>query len=43
MYVYHQPRRPKPLQKSCARGFPSGIIRYNWNDAEQISMAPAQV
>ena len=23
-------------------GFPSGIIRYNWNDTEKISMAPAQ-
>ena len=23
-------------------GFPSGIIRKNWNDAEKISMAPAQ-
>ena len=24
------------------RGFPSGIIRKNWNDAEKLSMAPAQ-
>ena len=23
-------------------GFPSGIIRSNWNDTEKISMAPAQ-
>ena len=23
-----------------AVGFPSGIIRYNWNDTEKISMAP---
>ena len=23
-------------------GFPSGIIRKNWNDTEKISMAPAQ-
>ena len=23
-------------------GFPSGIIRSNWNDAEKISIAPAQ-
>ena len=23
-------------------GFLSGIIRQNWNDAEKISMAPAQ-
>ena len=23
-------------------GFPSGIIRYNWNDTEKFSMAPAQ-
>ena len=23
-------------------GFPSGIIRENWNDTENISMAPAQ-
>ena len=23
-------------------GFPSGIIRQNWNDTEKISMAPAQ-
>ena len=22
-------------------GFPSGIIRQNWNDAERISVAPA--
>ena len=23
-------------------GFPSGIIRYYWNDTENISMAPVQ-
>ena len=23
-------------------GFPSGIIRSHWNDAEKISVAPAQ-
>ena len=25
-----------------SHGFPSGILRQNWNDAEKISMAPAQ-
>ena len=25
-----------------SQGFPSGIIRQNWNDTEKISMAPAQ-
>ena len=28
--------------KLVALGFPSGIIRSNWNDTEKISMAPAQ-
>ena len=23
-------------------GFPLGILRSNWNDAEKVSMAPAQ-
>ena len=26
----------------CYSGFPSGIIRSNGNDAENVSMAPAQ-
>ena len=35
--------RLKRLQKKDVEGgFPSGIIRLNWNDAEKISMAPAQ-
>ena len=28
--------------QAVRRGFPSGIIHLNWNDTENISMAPAQ-
>ena len=29
-------------EKTTIEGFPSGVIRESWNDAEKISMALAQ-
>ena len=43
----HRAFGPDPKRASRPKvqghlGFPSGIIRYDWNDTEKISMAPAQ-
>ena len=35
-------RSPPGAQPDPVSGFPSGIIRSNWNDAEKISMTPAE-
>ena len=42
--LHPKTRSPKPeaQQVPDLRGFPSGIIRSDWNDTEKISMAPAQ-
>ena len=29
-------------KRQTRNGFPSGIIRQNWNETEKISTAPAQ-
>ena len=34
--------RTRGSWKVTYTGFPSGFIPLNWNDAEKISMAPAQ-
>ena len=35
-------RCPGLTSAPAADGFPSGIVRWNWNDTEKISTAPAQ-
>ena len=40
MYILKQQMISYSIKRRA--GFPSGIIRQNWNDTEKISMAPAQ-
>ena len=44
MHLYQQLGLAVPYirESVSSRGFPSGIICEYWNDAERISMAPAQ-